>query len=437
METQPNRKKNNPKKGIGKWIGRILLTLVALVVGAMVLFALRQGSMTAAVNRGVTLTPASTNPPPTQSTEPEPTEETEPPTEASTEPVDPELELAQQYLSAMSLEEKVCQLILSTPDEITGVYGASQAAEGTSAALQSYPIGGVVYERQNLYGVEQLSQMIANTQGYSAIPLFIGIEEEGGNVAPLTSIGVTEYYSTMSVYGQEENAERISQIGLEMAEDLRSVGINFNLAPVADVLTDPYDTEIGSRSFGADAPMTAQLAVTMLRSLQEGGVTACMKYFPGLASADGDTRYGQAASQRTLEELRQQELLPFEAGIEAGAQMIMVSHMSLPNVTGDDTPCDLSYAVVTDLLRRELGYGGLILTDSHEKAAITYYYDGGEAAVLAIQAGCDMILQPDDLEEAVVALLAAVENGELTEERINESVLRILYLKIQMGLITE
>ena len=438
MEPQPNKKKRKRRSQKGTWLLRILLAIVVLVVSAVVYVVLQEGSMKAAVNRGITLEPAVTNPPPTELSSESPPEtepSTEPSTEAPTEPVDPVLEQAQQYLDGMSLEEKLCQMILTTPDELTGIYGAGQAADGTKAALEQYPVGGLVYEQQNIQSTAQLSQMISNSQSYSSTPLLIAIGEEGCYAAPLTVIGATSYYDTMSVYGQEENVTRISEIGGEMAEDLLSVGFNVNLAPVADVLTDPYDTEIGTRSFGSDAAMTAQLTATMLRSLEEGGVTACMKYFPGLASADGDTRYGQAASQRTLEELRQEELLPFAAGIEAGARMIIVSHMSLPNVTGDDTPCDLSPVIVTELLRQEMGYEGLILTDSHEKTAITGYYDCGEAAVQAVLAGCDMILQPESLEEAVSELLSAVMDGRISMERINESVLRILYLKIQMGLI--
>lgn len=440
MKNQPNKKRTPNKDKITKWLIRIPLAIAVIAVSLVVLAVLRQGNMAAAVRQGITLTPASTEPLPTEPTETEPVT-TEPSTELSTEPptepVDPVMELAEMYLADMSLEEKLCQMILTTPDELTGVYGAGQAADGTRSALETYPVGGILYEQQNIQGRDQLATMIANSQDYSNLPLFIAVAEEGGNVAPLTSIGVTSYYSTMAVYGEEENVQRISEIGLEMAEDLLSVGINVNLAPVADVLTDPYDTEIGSRSFGANAGMTAQLTTTMLQSLQKGGVTACVKYFPGLASADGDSRYGQAVSQRTEEELRLTELLPFAAAIENGAQMIMVSHISLPQVLGDDTPCSLSHEIVTNLLRNDLGYEGLILSDALNKAAVSNYYEGDEAAVMAVQAGCDILLQPEDLEETLNALLTAVENGEISEERINESVLRILYLKVEMGLITQ
>ena len=437
MDHQPRKNKNRHSGKRGIWIIRILLVITVLAVGTVTFIALQEGSMKASVREGITLNPEVTAPPPTSPTV-EITEDPEAPTETTeepTEPADPVLEQAMRYLEAMSTEEKLCQMIITSPDEITDVYGATQAAEGTRAALEQYPVGGLVYEVQNLQSATQLQLMISNSQSYSRTPMFIGIAEEGGNQAPLASIGLTSYYSNMSVYGEEENITRISEIGGEMAEDMLSVGFNFNLAPVADVLSNPNNTEVGTRSFGADATMTAELTATMLRSLQEGGITACMKHFPGLASAEGDSRYGQASSQRTLDELRQEELLPYISGIEAGARMILVSHISLPNITGDETPSDLSPAIVTDLLRQELGYDGLILTDSHSKDAITDYYTSADAAVQAILAGCDMILQPENLEETVAGLLNALNEGQLTEERINESVLRILYLKIQMGLI--
>ena len=140
-------------------------------------------------------------------------------------------------------------------------------------------------------------------------------------------------------------------------------------------------------------------------------------------------------TSRTLEELRQTELIPFRAGIDAGVEMVMISHMSAPAITGDNTPCDLSPAIVTDLLREELGFTGVIVTDSHEMGAIINYYGCGEAAVKAIAAGCDIVLMPYSLDEAAGAVLTAIENGELTEARINESVLRILTLKYRYGIL--
>ena len=173
----------------------------------------------------------------------------------------------------------------------------------------------------------------------------------------------------------------------------------------------------------------------MVKGMQEGGLISCLKHFPGHGSTSADAHYGMSVSDRTLEELRAEEFLPFIQGMEAGAELVMVSHMSLPNVTGDNTPCDLSYTIVTELLRQELGFEGLIFSDSHEMAAITSYYSCGEAAALAVQAGCDVVLMPMDKQEAFNGLLAAVADGRLTMERIDESVLRILTLKCKYGII--
>ena len=175
----------------------------------------------------------------------------------------------------------------------------------------------------------------------------------------------------------------------------------------------------------------------MTKGLQDSGILACLKHFPGHGSTAADSHLGRSVTNRTLEELRNAELLPFTAGIEAGASLVMISHMSAPQITGNHLPCDLSPAIVTDLLRNELGYEGVVITDSHSMGAITEYYSSGEAAVLALQAGCDIILMPHSLPEAVAALQEAVSNGTLTEARINESVLRILALKYRAGIIKE
>ena len=177
------------------------------------------------------------------------------------------------------------------------------------------------------------------------------------------------------------------------------------------------------------------MVAAMVRGLQESGTISCLKHFPGHGSTEADTHEGLSVTNRTPDELRETEFLPFAAGIKAGAEMVMISHMSAPEITGDNTPCDLSVAVVTDLLRGELGFTGVIVTDSHEMGAITQYYGTGEAAVMAIRAGCDIVLMPYDLDEAYEAVAEAVENGTLTEERINESVLRILTLKYRYGII--
>lgn len=443
MSDKPQQEKKTKKRHdsdakIRRFLA-IVLSLIAIFMTVLVFYTLRHSSSDPTVTEGKT---KSWTPETTAATEQtEATEATEP-TEP-TEYVDPVLYAAQQTLGGMTLEEKVYQLFFVTNHELTGTYYASTAGEETREALQSKPVGGVVFDRDNIFGRDQLAAMIEDTQSYSAIPLLIGIEEEGGleQYSYLRTIGVTGRYSEMGVYGDGNEADRVYEIGNEIGTALTGIGFNVNLAPVADTLVNPYNPELGAaggrRAFSSDPEITAGLVEQMVKGLHSGGCMSCLKYFPGLSASNTDSRYGTAVSNQTMEEL-QANLLPFKTGIENGAEMIMVSHLCLPGIVelpdGEDRPADLCEQIVTDLLRTQLGYDGVVMTDSFEKGAISYHYDAGAAALAAIQAGCDIIYMPDDLEAAAQAIIAAVNNGTLTEQRINESVLRILTLKYAHGL---
>ena len=361
---------------------------------------------------------------------------TEPPTEAPTEPpLTPEEQSVQDMLGGMTLEEKLCQLFFVTPEALSGGTAVCEADEALYAGLAAYPVGGVILFGDNIAGREQVTALLSGMQGASRIPLLLGVDEEGGLVSRLSGAGITQRYDPMAVYGAEGATDRVEEIGGELAAALRSVGFTVDFAPVADIVTNPNNTEIGSRSFSSDPAVASEMVRAMVRGLQNGGCGACLKHFPGMGSTETDSHYGTSISPRTLDELRQSELLPFAAGIDEGVGMVMVSHMSLPNALGDDTPCDLSPEIVTGLLREELGFNDVVITDSHAMASISARYGAGEAALLAIQAGCDIVLMPSDLDAAVTALLHAVNNGELTEARIDESVTRILTLKYRCGLL--
>ena len=365
---------------------------------------------------------------------------TEPPTEPSTEPPtepDPDapyLARAQALLAGMTQEEKIYQLFMVTPEGLTGVNTATLAGEATQAALAETPVGGIIYFADNLQTPEQTTQMISDTQSYSKLPLLIGVDEEGGRVARVSGkLGTTEF-DPMATYGAAGDAEAVRQVGATIARDISAFGFNVDFAPVADVVTNPNNSEIGDRSFSSDPAVAAQMVAAMVEGLQSGGVSSCLKHFPGHGSTEADSHKGASVTERTLAELRATELLPFASGIEAGTGMVMISHMSAPNVTGDDTPCDLSSVIVTELLRGELGYRGVVITDSHEMGSITQYYSAGEAAVKAISAGCDIVLMPQDLRQAAQGVADALADGTLTAERVDESVLRILVLKLRMGI---
>ena len=392
----------------------VLLLVIAVAVAGIVYYVLRitqTGPATA--TGGVEPTEPSSSAAPTGAPEKDAPTETEAPTETTS----PEELAAQEILDGMTLDEKLCQLFVVTPDALTGLSPATAAGDATREALARTPVGGLVYFAQNIVSAEQVTQMLQTAQSYSKIPLLLGVDEEGGRVSRLSGVGLTDVLDPMATYGAA------------------GAGFNVDFAPVADIVTNPNNTEIGDRSFSSDPAVASDMVAAMTRGLQEGGVLACLKHFPGHGSTEADSHLGTSVTDRTLDELREAELLPFRAGIEAGAGMIMVSHMSAPAVTGDNTPCDLSPAVVTDLLRTELGYNGVVITDAHNMGAITANYTPGEAALLAIEAGCDLILMPDDLDAALQALRDAAADGTLTEARIDESVLRILTLKAAAGLL--
>ncbi len=340
-------------------------------------------------------------------------------------------------LSEMTLDEKIYQMMFTTPEAVTGVGQVVAAGEATKTALSEHPVGGLVYFSQNFENPSQTKEMIENTQSFSEIPLFISVDEEGGIVSRLGSnsaMGIKKQ-PPMAEIGKSGITEKAYTVGKELSEALIPLGFNMDFAPVADVLINKNNSEIGNRSFGSDASLVAGMVEKTVAGMEENGLSATLKHFPGHGSTYNNSHNGRSESERTLDELRQEEFLPFKAGISAGVDFIMVSHMTLVNATEEKAPSSVSQEVITDMLKGELGYKGIIITDAFNMGAIVNEYKAGEAEVKAIKAGADMILMPRDLKIAVNALKAAVAAGEITEERINESVLKILKLKSEKGLI--
>jgi beta-N-acetylhexosaminidase len=343
---------------------------------------------------------------------------------------------AQALLESMTLEEKICQLFYTTPESLTGYDTVTMAGDATKQALEKTPVGGLIYFSKNLVDRDQTAAMLANTKTYGKIPVFLGVDEEGGTVSRIGSnaaMGGTKIDS-MGSYGQKGDPSAVYQAGTAIADELTGLGFNMDFAPVADV-AENSSSVIGSRSFGTDPKLCASLVSVMVKSLTDGKIVSCLKHFPGYGSATGDDHKGSASVTKTLDELESVDFLPFQAGISDGVPFVLVSHLSVPSVTGDDTPSDLSSKIVTDLLRTELGFTGVIVTDSQQMESITDVYSSGDAAVAALQAGADMVLMPQDLAAAVSGVQDAVSSGKLTESRINESVLRILTVKYQFGIL--
>lgn len=331
-------------------------------------------------------------------------------------------------IEVMPLEDKVSGLFFVTPESITDVNAAVRAGDGTREALIRYAVGGIVYDKKNIQNAEQFGEMLGNTELYSKYPIFLGIEEEGGSVSPLASAGLIDKQPSAADIGEGGDAGAAYQAGVSMGAGMASYGINVDFAPVAD-LANVDGSVMASRAYGNDAMAVTAYVNNMANGLREQGVVACVKHFPCGGSTAADTHEGLAVSDRSAEDLRSQELTIYQSSIDSGIQMIMVGHTAVPSLTGDNTPASLSSIVVTDLLRNEMGYGGVIITDAMDMKAISEYYGSGQAAVLALKAGCDMILMPENFEEAYAAVLAAVQDGTISEERINDALRRIYRIK--------
>lgn len=343
-----------------------------------------------------------------------------------------------ELMEQMTLEEKILQLFIVTPEALTGVDEVYAAGTRTREAIDAYPVGGLVYFRQNLKDPGQVRDMLSRTKDYFAdrigvIP-FLSVDEEGGQVVRIggrEEFGETSF-PDMSEIGAGGDPKDAYRVGTAIGAYLSGYGFNVDYAPVADVITNPENTVVARRSFGSSGASAAAFTNEVIRGLKEKGVEAVVKHFPGHGGTAADSHKGYAQTMRTLEEMREEEFVPFREGIKAGCCFVMVGHISAPKVTGDETPATFSKKMVTDILRGELGFDGIVVTDALNMGAVTDSYGSAQAAVLALQAGVDMLLMPADFKGAYNGVLQAVKSGALSEARIEESVRRILAVKMGM-----
>ena len=361
--------------------------------------------------------------------------EGEPPiVEAPLEPVDFEEEkdylgeIVESSIAEMPIEDKVAGLFIITPEALTGADTVTRAGDTTKDKLRERPVGGLIYFSSNITDAAQLTEMLQNTRGASKYPIFLGIDEEGGTVSRVAEKGLAQNVGSMSDIGATGDAAAAQEAGVAIGTYLSEYGFNMDFAPVADVVAEG-NTTIGNRSFGSDPNLVAPMVAAAVEGIQNTGVSACLKHFPGLGDTTEDTHNGMATTEKSLDDFNTFDFPVYQAGIEAGAEFVMVSHLSAPNVTGDNTPASLSNKMITEILRGQLGYQGIVITDAMNMTAITDYYTADEAAVMALQAGADIILMPEDFETAYNGVLEAVNNGTITEERINESLRRIFRVK--------
>ncbi len=321
----------------------------------------------------------------------------------------------EKTMDAMTTEEKVYQLFFVS----------------ASSVEEELPVGGIVLFAADIESDSQVKEKIAGYLENKKIAPFIGVDEEGGIVSraganPLVSV---THFPPMAEIGASGDEEAAKNVGKTLGAELSALGFTVDFAPVADVLVNKDNKEIGNRSFGADADAVAKMVASEVKGFKESSMLCALKHFPGHGSTAVNSHNGRAESARMLSELRACEFLPFKAGIDAGADFVMVSHMALTADGFENVPSSLSRRVITDLLKGELGFSGIVITDALNMGAVTEEYSPGEAALAAINAGADMLLMPEDLSEAKEAIISAVSEGKIAEERIDESVKKILRAK--------
>ena len=297
---------------------------------------------------------------------------------------------------------------------------------------EQYPVGGIILYAWNIEDETQLASIISQVRSLKGNPLLC-IDEEGGRVSRIANnpnFNVKKYES-MAAIGATGDPKNAYECGNTIGTYLKYYGFDIDFAPVADVNTNPDNIIIGPRAFSDKPEVAAPMVTSYLQGLKDAGITGCVKHFPGHGDTSDDTHTGYVQSLKTWEEMKDCEMVTFRAGIQWGCQLIMTAHIAVPNVTGSPMPSTMSSVVLQDKLRGELGYQNIIITDGMEMGAITKHYTSGEAAVGSIKAGVDIVLGPRDFTEAFDAVMAAVNDGSISEERINQSVRRILKLKIQ------
>lgn len=353
--------------------------------------------------------------------------------------IDPNL--IENQLKEMTLREKVGQLFCVRPeafdvalewDTYTKIasYELQEVNEQMKKVNAEYPAGGIILFAHNIKDEPQLAAFMENLKAFNGDPLFY-VDEEGGRVARIgnNSAFPVEKFPPMGEIGKTGDTKNALRAGKVIGQYLRKYGFDVDLAPVADVNTNPKNPVIGPRAFSENPQVAAGMVTAFLKGLEEEGVAGCVKHFPGHGDTQTDSHYGYAQTGKTWEEMLSCEMVTFKAAIAADVPMIMTAHIGTPAITGDETPATLSPVILTDKLRNELGYKGVIITDGMAMGAITRQYNSGEAAVLSLQAGADIILGPKSFIEAFDAVMKAVEEGAITEDRIDQSVRRILTLK--------
>jgi beta-N-acetylhexosaminidase len=360
---------------------------------------------------------------------------------------------AQAQLRGMSLDQKIAQLFVvsvwgKSADEVNPTNKANYGVDTPAQVVEKYGVGGVIYfnnaTTDNVDGPQQLAAFSNGLQRAAVrhnthLPLVIAIDQEGGNVTRLET-PATEFPASMAIGAGRSTADA-KTLATVNATELRAMGINQNFAPDSDVNSNPLNPVIGARSFSSKPDLTSSLVTAEINGYQRGSrkitetVSSAAKHFPGHGDAATDSHTSLPIIDRTEAEWREFDLPPFKAAVDAGIDSIMTAHIEVPSLDPTGVPATLSKPIMTGLLRNELHYDGVVVTDALGMGGANVF-PPEEIPVMALEAGIDQLLMPPNLDVAINAVRAAVDSGRLTERRIDQSVLRILKLKLKRGILT-
>ena len=343
-----------------------------------------------------------------------------PPSDTTAEPkFDPESDPIKDQLATMTLDEKIAQMLivdLSTP----------KIPDSELTLLQTTPYGGYILMGGFYTTLTETRAMVEKLQSSAKTPLIITTDQEGGLVQRLQLITSPKatFIPDMYSVGETDDLNFAKTIGRVLAEELRTIGVNVDMAPDADVFSNPDNTVIGHRSFSANPDTVAKMSLALAQGLEQNGVTATFKHFPGHGDTATDSHQNLPIIERSREQLDSSDLIPFKNAIQNNAELIMIGHIAVPSLTGDNTPATLSYKITTELLRNELGFNNLIITDGLNMGALINNYPEEDIYTKSVEAGADLLLLPINPTLAIKSIKATIP-----ESRIDESVYRILAFK--------
>ena len=339
-------------------------------------------------------------------------------------------------IKGMTVREKIGQMFCVVPEnfdfnlsqkqiDMDTVPSSCMVSTEMKKNFMQYPVGGIIYFRKNLESPEQIKKMMNDFDSVSKVPLIHSTDEEGGRVARVARVEKFETKKT----GPALKVKDPEKMGNEIGTYLKKYGFNVDFAPVADVWTNPKNAVIGDRAFSTDPEEAGEKVAMAISGFHDAGVKVAIKHFPGHGDTKADSHNGTAKSYKTWKNMKKCEMIPFKRGIESGADMVMVAHIKTPFASRDGLPASLSSIWITERLRGELGFDGVVITDAMGMKALSSSYTSLESSVMAIEAGVDILLMPHDFTKTFDELVSAVESGKISESRIDESVARILKMK--------